>query len=199
MIANINTFRLTTPPGICVLALLLLFAATSCRQQKSVTQEHVSAARDDVRLSEAKDPAHSNEYSFFKQTLGFEPSEDSDLVLLWEVSGWMGVPYKFGGKSKSGVDCSGLALQIYRNVYNFELRRQSIEMAQHSKKIRSPERLLEGDLVFFRIDGRKISHVGIYLGDGRFVHASTSQGVTINRLNEPYYSERFAFGGRITR
>ncbi len=179
----------------------LLFFIFSCRHHREVAEgdfviEHDEVSADDKKATEVSPFA---DLPFLTESLGFRPSADSDLILLWEVSGWLGTPYRYGGKSRKGIDCSGLVLIIYRDVYDIELKRRTIDMAQHSRKIRNPENLDEGDLVFFRIDGRTISHVGIYLGDDRFVHASSSRGVVINNLDEPYYSERFAFGGRITK
>ena len=178
-------------------AILILLLIYSCRHHRELSEDRFRVEHEDVRTTRATSPEHVVDLSYFNSVLGFEPSPDSDLLLLYEVAGWMGSPYRYGGKSKSGVDCSGLVLMVYRNVYDIELLRRSIDMAQNSRKIRDPQRLREGDLVFFRISGRNISHVGIYLGEGRFVHASKSRGVVINELSEPYYSERFAFGGRV--
>lgn len=115
-----------------------------------------------------------------------------------EAKAWLGVPYRMGGTNKSGTDCSGFVRAIYSKVYGKTLVRQSRDMAKNiSKKIKKERRLKEGDLVFFKIKGNRISHVGIYLKDGLFIHASSSRGVVVSSLDEKYYSKRFCYGGRM--
>jgi len=110
---------------------------------------------------------------------------------------WLGTKYQYGGCSKKGVDCSCLAKNIYKQVYGIELDRTSGNQYKQCKPIRKQKKLREGDLVFFKINGMKISHVGIYLGEGYFIHASTKLGVVLNNLSEEYYAGRYFRGGRI--
>ena len=109
----------------------------------------------------------------------------------------MGVPYRTGGESKRGTDCSGLTCQIYKKVYHTKLSRNTEGQKKESSKV-AKRNLREGDLVFFTSSrsGRKVAHVGIYLKDGKFIHASTSQGVIVSRLDEPYYTKHWISGGR---
>jgi lipoprotein Spr len=118
-------------------------------------------------------------------------------VLYTEISGWIGVPYRSGGSSKSGTDCSGLASQVYRNVYHIRLPRTSDAQYNNSHKV-SKGNLREGNLVFFTSSrsGKRIAHSGIYLKNGKFVHASSSQGVIISSLNEDYYKKHWISGGK---
>jgi cell wall-associated NlpC family hydrolase len=107
------------------------------------------------------------------------------------IKKWIGVPYKYGGMNKRGVDCSGFTSIVYEELYNLKLPRTALDQYNSGKKIRINQ-LNEGDLVFFRgVRGAGIDHVGIYLEDGNFVHASTSIGVTISDLSEEYYESRF--------
>ena len=107
------------------------------------------------------------------------------------VDEWLGVPYKFGGMSKSGIDCSGLTSTIFTNVYSIDLPRTARDQYINGRKIRLNQ-ARTGDLVFFRgVRGSGIDHVGIFLSDKRFVHASISDGVIISDLSEDYYSDRF--------
>lgn len=198
MTNNIFWFKSLFTLKLVIASVFLLFLASSCRHHREVA-EAKQGMDYDSRVVKDKAVAPVSDLSYLSESLGFKPPDDANLVLLWEITAWLGTPYRYGGKSKSGVDCSGFVLSIFRDVYNLELMRRSIDMAQNSRKIRDPGRLREGDLVFFRIRSRNISHVGIYLGEGRFVHASSSRGVIINNLNESYYSERFAFGGRVLR
>jgi lipoprotein Spr len=112
------------------------------------------------------------------------------------VSDWFGTPYQFGGSSKKGVDCSGFINQLYAQVYNIQVPRNTAALSNESRKI-NPSKLKEGDLVFFNISGKKVSHVGVYIQNDKFVHASTKVGVTISSLQNPYYKKHFAKAARI--
>ena len=116
--------------------------------------------------------------------------------LIKEIDSWLGVPYKYGGKDKSGTDCSGMVFSIYNNVYGFSLNRSSYDIIQNVIKVPIEEAKF-GDLVFFKIYKNRVSHVGIYLGDKKFIHASTQLGVRIDSLEMPYYRDRFYMAGRI--
>lgn len=136
-------------------------------------------------------------YQEHSRKLGFHLSGKENPALIAEVSSWMGSPYRHGGFTRQGADCSGFVWQVYRQVYGYSVPRTTDAMASVSRKVR-PRRLKEGDLVFFRINkGRKVSHVGIYLGQDKFIHASTYRGVIVSDLNEYYYARRIVYGGRI--
>ena len=116
-----------------------------------------------------------------------------NLILLENIDEWYGTPYKIGGKSKSGIDCSSFTNIMYYKVYNISLNNNAAAQYQQCVEIKYDD-LKEGDLVFFK-SGRHISHVGIYISNNKFVHASTSEGVKISSLNENYwYNKLYAFG-----
>lgn len=117
-------------------------------------------------------------------------------TLLESVDEWYGVRYRTGGNSKSGVDCSGFTVAVYAAAYGLVIPRVSREQYRTSRKISTTE-LQEGDLVFFNTNGRGVSHVGVYLGNNKFIHASVSRGVMVNDLYEPYYLKRYIGAGRI--
>jgi len=121
------------------------------------------------------------------------PEERSLLVKV--VKTFLGVPYKLGGSTLKGIDCSAFVKKIYE-IFNIELPRTTREQFWIGKKI-GKEQLEEGDLVFFRRRGNS-SHVGIYIGDNQFVHASSyNRQVKIDYLDAPYYSQRFLKGVRV--
>ena len=123
--------------------------------------------------------------------------EIKNIPLLQKIDEWWGTPYSLGGNSKSGVDCSYFTLDVMRDVYAINLKRTAAEQYEQSNKIQWNE-LKEGDLIFFKTEGRsRISHVGIYLTNNKFAHASTSQGVTIGDLSDPYWQNRLYSLGRI--
>jgi cell wall-associated NlpC family hydrolase len=123
----------------------------------------------------------------------------NNIPLLQKIDEWWGTPYVLGGSSKRGVDCSYFTLDVMNAMYNTNLKRTAAEQYTQSEKIDWSD-LKEGDLVFFKTDGsRSISHVGIYMTNNKFVHASTSQGVTISDLSEPYWQKRLYSLGRVLK
>lgn len=119
--------------------------------------------------------------------------------LYHEIKSWLGTPYEGGShKKQQGTDCSGFVMEIYLNVYNRRIERNSARIfAKNCVPIKSSE-LSEGDLVFFHNgDGETISHVGIYLKDNMFAHASSSRGVVVDDLTARYYSDHFFAAARI--
>ena len=117
-------------------------------------------------------------------------------TLLNAVDEWYGVRYRTGGNEKNGVDCSGFTVAVYAAAYGLTLPRVSRDQYRMSRKISTTE-LQEGDLVFFNTRGSGVSHVGIYLGNNKFIHASVSRGVMVSDLFESYYIKRFVGAGRI--
>jgi lipoprotein Spr len=101
--------------------------------------------------------------------------------------------------SQSGTDCSGLTYQLYKAVYKKTLRRSSADMAKYDVKDLTKSALKPGDLIFFATSGntKAITHVGVYLKDNRFIHASSKAGVVVNNLNEDYYRKTFVKCGRV--
>lgn len=126
--------------------------------------------------------------------MDIEANDNHRLYLA--AAEWMGVPYRGGGDSKRGTDCSGLACQLYRQVYRVRLPRSSAQQMDATRRV-ARRNLREGDLVFFRSpSSRRVSHVGIYLKNGMFIHASTSRGVIVSSLNESYWDKYWLRGGR---
>jgi len=106
------------------------------------------------------------------------------------------VPYRYGGGDKSGIDCSGFTNKLYQTVYSKSIPHSTKEIYTEISKV-DTDHLKEGDLVFFKIENKDVSHVGVYLTNNKFVHATTKKGVMINDLNEPYYKKYYYKGGRI--
>ena len=127
--------------------------------------------------------------------LGIERGDGVGERLYDAVAGWMGTPYLYGGTTKAGVDCSAFVGHIYKEVYGIQLHRVADDIRKDVTLIPRSE-LAEGDVVFFTNSKGRVSHVGIYLKDGLFAHASTSRGVIISRLDDKYWSAHFFKGGR---
>ena len=124
--------------------------------------------------------------------------ELNNIPLLTKIDEWWGTPYCLGGSSKGCIDCSFFTLDVMKSTYNINLKRTAAEQYEQSEKIDWSD-LKEGDLIFFKTEGRKnITHVGIYLTNNKFAHASTSQGVTISDLTESYWQKRLYSLGRVS-
>lgn len=127
--------------------------------------------------------------------MNIKVTDKDNAALYKEIEKWYGTPYKYGGCSRSGIDCSCFVKTIYSAVYGITLNRGAADML---KDISVVERrnLCEGDIIFFANNKTSVSHVGIYLKDDMFAHASSSKGVTISRLSEKYWDVRYFKGGR---
>ena len=111
------------------------------------------------------------------------------------VEDWWATRYHYGGSTKKGIDCSAYSGALLSRVWGIKTPRTARAMHDVAEKI-DRENMKEGDLVFFNTRGG-VSHVGVYLGNGYFTHASTGNGVTINNLDETYYRSKFIGGGRL--
>jgi cell wall-associated NlpC family hydrolase len=119
---------------------------------------------------------------------------------MWEImESYLGTPYQWGGTSRRGIDCSGLVMRVYEGV-GIYLPRTTKEQRRIGKKA-YPHRLRFGDILFFesRSDGRKgeTLHSGLYLEEGRFIHASKSRGVVIESFQKPYWQDLFIEARRL--
>lgn len=161
---------------------LAAFALSSCNSSKRLAGKSEQAAR-------------------LSSKLGFKVHKKDDLRLYTEASQWLGAPYRYGGKNRAGTDCSGLVGQIYQNVYQISLQRTVDGIAEKDCRKVSKNELKPGDLVFFNTSkGKKgVNHVGLFLKDHYFIHASTSKGVIVSNLRETYYHKNWKKGGRVKK
>lgn len=165
--------------GVVILLASLAVATSSCKTKKTNDSYWQSL----------------NELS---NKLDLEVNANDNVNLLKTAAKWIGTPYK-NNKSKRGVDCSGLVNIIYKEVFGETLEHSAAAMLKNNCKKISKRKLKTGDLVFFKTNGRKekINHVGVYLKSNRFIHASTSKGVMVSSLDEPYYKKTFVTAGRV--
>lgn len=115
--------------------------------------------------------------------------------LLREARKWVGTPYRYGGETRSGVDCSGFVMVLFRDVCGLKLPRNSAQQQEYARPIRERE-LQPGDLVFFA-SGSRVNHVGLYVGNRRMIHASPSRGVIEAALDDNYFQRTFHSAGRV--
>ncbi len=148
--------------------------------------------------SHSKDKEAGKSFSAeYTKKLGVPVPETANRQLIAFVSEWIGVPYKYGGNDKAGVDCSGFISQVYPNVFNIRVPRNTSQLQQNANHV-PRNGLKEGDLVFFRINTKEVGHAGIYLFNDFFVHSSTSRGVIISKLDDIYWNKYFVGGGRFS-
>ena len=117
------------------------------------------------------------------------------------VEGYLGVPYKWGGNTRAGMDCSAFVRTIFRQTYGIELPLTAKQIYRVGRTVNQRQDLKAGDLVFFRntFSGQGVSHVGIYLGKKRFAHVGVSTGATITSLDHPYFRVRYVGARRVER
>ncbi len=135
----------------------------------------------------------------YAEMLEVKPKEIENVTLYSFIDKWYGADYKMGGCDISGIDCSGFAQKLYSDVFGVDLLRTSMEQFKNCKRIKFSRDAEESDLIFFHVRGKRISHVGVYLINDYFVHASTTSGVMISNLNEEYWRRTYAGIGRIPR
>ena len=168
------------------LVIALFFSVLAANAQSKTVPAQAPDKSDDQE-SLAKD--------YLSQIMGVAVNATSNVKLFQFVYDWIGTPYRFGGSSRKGIDCSAFTKELYEKVFNLDIKRNSRDIFSMVTPVTKDD-LKQGDLVFFKIHSRSISHVGIYLGDGRFAHAS-SRGVAVSSINDAYYSRYFYRGGRM--
>lgn len=169
--------------GIIILAILTL---ASCGSRKVLT---------DARDAQRKEIS-GNVRERYAALLNVSEKDIRNEKLYKFIDSWMGVPHRSGGMDKNGVDCSGFTTLLEEEIYNRSVPRTARQMAESVKR-KYEDQLEEGDLVFFDFSGQKFSHVGVYLANNKFVHASTSKGVIISDLKDPWYYKYFSRAGSV--
>lgn len=157
-------------PGYLLFLLILL--ASSCGSRKTTVKPGTANA---ARIAEAMSHLKSRKlYNF--------------------ITDWTGVKYRLGGLDKAGIDCSGFALLLQKDIYGNALPRRSRDQAETIRE-KDLDDLKEGDLIFFSFGGGAVDHVGVYLNDHYFVHASTTRGVIVDDLSIPVYQKAMVKAG----
>lgn len=172
------------------LAVLAGCASTS-RESASRDGEAPYFARDLPGLPGGWDPMMSpvDNPILEARRLGNPPPALVRQALLAQHARWVGTPYRLGGTSRGGVDCSALVQNVFEETFRLSLPRTTGEQVNQGRPVARDE-LAPGDLVFFRPPGT-YRHVGIYVGEGRFLHASSSRGVMISTLDNSYWRRHF--------
>lgn len=170
-------------PAIAV-AVLLSACSTSNTAKNMHPETRVVGTEDSSSLQASQD-----EFENMVRNL------DVKSRIMDQYADWKGVRYRLGGNTKKGIDCSSFVQRTFREQFGLDLPRSTYEQQEMGKSI-SRTKLRIGDLVLFRA-GSTGRHVGIYIGNDQFVHASTSSGVTISSMNEPYWKKRYNEARRV--
>ena len=163
-------------------------------QEKTLAKKETSTTRNSThRESNAENlSALQIRYAVLLST----PAEEVKNKKMFEfIDDWYGTPYRLGGTTKKGVDCSAFSQFLFASVYGLSIPRTAREQYNLTSRI-SRTQLNEGDLIFFNTRGG-ISHVGVYLQNNKFVHASTSGGVMISDIFDEYWAKKFVGVGRL--
>ena len=161
------------------LLVIFLFACHTKKPATGISKQNISKKKE-----------------YYSRKFGVSLDRESNLKLYAAVDSWMGVKYKYASCTKSGIDCSCLVNALYKEAYSCNTPRDTKALYEAVKKI-DKDNLREGDLVFFKMKAGKIDHVGIYLSNNKFVHASTKQGVMISSLEEEHFRKNFKTGGKL--
>ncbi|MCQ2101700.1 MAG: NlpC/P60 family protein [Fibrobacter sp.] len=164
-------------------------AVQSSEPQQARTNIATTAKKDTAKAVRQNSPAKARAAINQKEVARSAPKKSTSLESA--INPWLGTRYKLGGTSKSGIDCSGYVMVIYKDVYGISLPHNAATIYKDDRGSSvSRGSLKEGDLVFFG-DFWGISHIGIYLNGDRFTHASTSKGVMISPMNDKYWSPKY--------
>lgn len=197
-------FRLLLLILLCAAALPALARQTALDNNSNLTNANAASpaladamAVSDRTLLEATIDLRAVADLGAKPAIASAPASGRMQLLLQKALALLGTPYRWGGTSPDGFDCSGMVGYVFRSALGIELPRVSREMAKDGEKV-DRAALAVGDLVFFSRRGKRVDHVGIYVGEGRFVHAPrTGRDVTVSNLDEGYWSRKFMQARRV--
>jgi murein DD-endopeptidase / murein LD-carboxypeptidase len=190
---KINLLKISYKIVFEVIALILLFYMTSCTSSRNLP--NYNTRKNNLKEENIKRKEFYVKYSE-RLKIKLTGNENRDLILF--IDKWMGTPYKYGGNTLRGTDCSGLAGNLYSDVYKTKISRTVKSIYLESIPV-DKAKLKEGDFVFFKIESKDPNHIGIYISNNKFVHASIRKGVFISDLNEDYFKKYYFSGGKLKK
>lgn len=177
-----------------MLCAFFLIAGCSSTSRTAEPNDQTPEPEEAVETEETQSDQSSNDASETQWRVVLDT--DAALERIRDVAEeWYGVPYKWGGESQQGIDCSAFVQAVYKEAFHWLLPRVTEQQVRTGRKIR-PSKLRPGDLVFFQ-PGNNSNHVGIYLEDNTFVHASSSDGVTRSSLDNNYWTRYYWVSRRL--
>lgn len=187
---------------LCRIRFLFLVLAIATLLSPLFAQQKMASSSAKMKLQEQSFLGNIQNWpqkylQIFEDKLGFDLNSIQNPSLFGKVGEWLGTPYRYRGNTRRGINCSSFVSMLYSYLYDIELNGSSREMFQESVIPIPKESLQESDLIFFKIRKQGISHVGIYLGNNKFAHATLGKGVTVSDLDEDYYKKHFYAAGRV--
>ncbi len=202
---------------IYTIAMISFFSLQSCVTNYVVSTPTQYKTNANLEELDTKNLTTANKSTYNSYNVNFANVQKSELTaaitsaisldktiddILGEANTYLGTPYRYGGTTRNGIDCSAFVLNVYGETTGIELPRVAAEQAKLGERVEKQE-LQKGDLVFFS-QGSRISHVGIVQevsqeGDIKFIHASTSRGVMVSSINDSYWGKRYRFAKRIIK
>ncbi len=171
--------------SLYIFAIVTVLLATGCKSSKSVTGS--TSSYDKNRPADTR--------------IEIPELYGDEKLLVDEALTWLGTRYKYGGKDYNGTDCSGLTMQVYMKALGIALPRSSREQQQFCKSIHKKQAQCRRPRILFCTgrDKTRVSHVGLYVGNGQIIHSSASRGVIVSRLEEKYYTSTYHSSGHVQR
>ena len=202
---------------LSLVAIISIFSLQSCVTNYVVSTPTKYKSSTNLEKINTRNMNSASKSSYDSYNASFEMAKKSEMAalitgaishaktiddILSEANTYLGTPYRFGGSTRSGIDCSAFVLNVYEETTGLELPRVAAEQAELGERV-DRQQLQKGDLVFFA-HSRRISHVGIVQevtpeGEIKFIHAATSRGVMISSLNDSYWGPKFRFAKRILK
>lgn len=182
-------------------SVLLIFMLTSCNVFRSSIEDDIVVVYDDVKTKNSLLPIQVK----YGKLLNIKPDSLQNIELYKFVDEWMKTPYKLGGETNDGIDCSSFTQLLYIEVFSKYIERTAEKQFESKaiKRFRGKEFLQEGDFVFFQSKNEaKISHVGVFLKNNKFVHSTSRRGeagyggVKVSNINDPFWTKYFVAGGK---
>ena len=164
---------------------------TACIPQPRYTSESVEKNKKQTILQEESKKTESPQHHQRKSKSKIDKAKMGRII-----DSFLGAPYRLGGETKAGIDCSGLVMHVYRQYAGFKLPHNTKKLYQLVKRVDKDD-LVYGDLVFFSDGWFSVSHVGIYIEEGKFVHSMKGFGVIVSALDEDYYKKRYRGARRV--
>ena len=189
-----------------VITILVVLLATACSSTKKAIISHTAPAlqpEPESKTGSIKDEAAYEKKIWAKYAayIGVPQQDIRNIHLFVFIDQWLYTPYKYGGTTQQGVDCSGFVQRILSDVYGYKISRKSSQQFfnENTVKYNNGHTLEEGDLLFFETtdNSNAITHMGLYVGNRMFVHAASSLGVSIASLDNSYWKPRYTAAGKV--
>lgn len=180
-----------------ILAVFLCFIA--CAESiQAQTPDAIEEVEDGIMVDSSAFAALPTKIDSFYTRFNINLKTCERPELYHEIFRWYRTCYRYGGGTAKGIDCSHFVNMLYDKIYGVKLNNSAASIYTQCKPVKGGKgEFVEGDLVFFKIKKKRISHVGIYLQQNKFAHATTKAGVIISDLNEPYYRKHFFKVGKL--